>query len=369
MYLNRNQSLQGKSFRRKNGSDKSGDDLFGFRKQFCCLVFAWFLITVTFAASAHAQSLQRTIRDVQQKIVKIYGAGGIRGLEAYQSGLLISAEGHVLTAYSYVLDAETVTITLDDGRKFESKLLGADPRLEVAVLKIDTTDLPHFDFKHAATGEEGTRVLAFSNLFGVATGDEPVSVLHGTISAVSSLEARRGTFESPYQGPVYVLDAMTNNPGAVGGALTDYRGRLLGMLGKELRNTRNNTWLNYAVPVKELLEAVEAIKAGQVRPTTVKNTNKRPELPLQLADVGLVLVPNVLERTPPYIDEVRPDSAADKAGIKSDDLVVLINGQLVQSCKAVFAELERIEHDAEVRITLLRGNELREVILSSAKKN
>jgi serine protease Do len=191
-----------------------------------------------------------------------------------------------------------------------------------------------------------------------------VSVLHGAISAVSSLEARRGTFESPYQGSVYVLDAMTNNPGAVGGALTNYQGQLLGMLGKELRNSRNNTWLNYAVPVKELVETVEAIQAGEFRPATAKNS-KRPEHPLRLADLGLVLVPNVLERTPPYIDEVRPDSVAAKADIKPDDLVVLVNGQLVQSYKALQTELDQIARDAEVRITLLRGNELREVVLQA----
>jgi S1-C subfamily serine protease len=334
--------------------------------KFACL---FLLAASCSAAVAQAQSLPRVVRDVQHRMVKIYGAGGLRGLEAYQSGFLISAQGHVLTAYSYVLDADTVTATLDDGRKFEAQLLGADPRLEVAVLKIDAADLPHFDFKEAATGEEGTRVLAFSNLFGVATGDEPVSVLHGTISAVSSLEARRGTFESPYQGSVYVLDAMTNNPGAVGGALTNYRGQLLGMLGKELRNARNNTWLNYAVPVNELLETVEAIKAGQARPNSAKAATKRPEKPLRLANLGIVLVPNVLERTPPYVDEIRPDSPAAKADIKADDLVVLINGQLVQSYKAVLAEFDRLEHDAEVRITLLRGNELREVTLHADDKN
>jgi S1-C subfamily serine protease len=322
-----------------------------------------------FAEPLFSQNLQRTVRNAQPKMVKVYGAGGIRGLEAYQSGFLISPEGHVLTAYSYVLDAETVTVTLDDGRKFESKLLGADPRLEVAVLKIDATDLPHFDFKEAATGEEGTRVLAFSNLFGVATGDEPVSVLHGAISAVSSLEARRGTFESPYQGSVYVLDAMTNNPGAVGGALTNYRGQLLGMLGKELRNTRNNTWLNYAVPVRELLETVEAIKAGNSRPNSAKLAAKRPDKPLRLADLGIVLIPNVADRTPPFVDEIRPDSVASKVDIKPDDLVVLVNGQLVQNCSMVLAELGRLEHDTEVRLTLLRGQELRAVLLRADAKN
>ncbi|HVW37927.1 MAG TPA: serine protease, partial [Pirellulales bacterium] len=74
-------------------------------------------------------SFAAVIRGVQPKIVKIYGAGGFRGLEPYQSGFLVSPAGHVLTAWSYVLDTDYITVTLDDGRKFEAKLLGADPRL------------------------------------------------------------------------------------------------------------------------------------------------------------------------------------------------------------------------------------------------
>ena len=110
---------------------------------------------------------------------------------------------------------------------------------------------------------EGTRILAFSNLFGVAVGDEPVSVQRGTVSVVTRLEARRGVFETPYRGPVYVLDVTTNNPGAAGGALVTRRGELAGMLGKELRNSLNNTWLNYAVPIDELRRSVDEIRAGK----------------------------------------------------------------------------------------------------------
>ena len=65
--------------------------------------------------------------------------------------------------------------------------------------------------------EAGTRVLAFSNLFGVATGDEPASVQHGIVAVKTRLEPAAASFETPYHGPVYVLDAMTNNPGAAGG--------------------------------------------------------------------------------------------------------------------------------------------------------
>jgi serine protease Do len=289
-------------------------------------------------------------------------------LEAYQSGFLISADGYVLTVFSHVLDSDTITVTLDDGHKLEAKLLGADPRLEVAVLKVDATDLPHFDLHDAVAGTEGTRVLAFSNLFGVATGDESVSVLHGTIAAVTSLSARRGAYESAYQGTVYVLDAMTNNPGAAGGVLTNLRGQLLGILGKQLRNSRNNIWLNYALPADELLSAVEAIKAGKPRTETQRTATAHPEHALGAADLGLVLVPNVLERTPPFVDAVRPDSPAAKAGIRADDLIVTVNKQLVQSCNAVAAELNQLEPDAEVRLTLLRSGELTEVTLRAAAK-
>ena len=118
------------------------------------------------AASPIADAIAR----VQPCMVKIHGAGGLRGLESYQSGMLISAEGHILTVFSYVLDTETVRVVLDDGRRFDAKLLGADPHLEVAVLKIDAEDLPHFDLAEAAELQRGARVLAFSNLFGVATG-------------------------------------------------------------------------------------------------------------------------------------------------------------------------------------------------------
>ena len=157
------------------------------------------LIAALFCAQPRHRAVKAedTIRDAQKKTVKIYGAGGIRGLEAYQSGFLISADGYVLTVFSHVLDSDVITVTLDDGRRSEGKLVGADPRLEIAVLKIDAADLPHFDLGRAVAGKEGTRVLAFSNLFGVATGDEPVSVLHGTIAAVTPLSARRGLMNQP----------------------------------------------------------------------------------------------------------------------------------------------------------------------------
>ena len=178
-----------------------------------------------------------------------------RDWKPIKAAFLISAEGHILTVWSYVLDTDYLSVMLADGRKFEAKLVGADPRLEIAVLKIDAQRLDHFDLAHGAVGDAGTRVWALSNLFGVATGDEPDSVQHGVVAAKTQLDARRGVYETPYHGPVYVVDCVTNNPGAAGGALVNLRGELLGMLGKELRNSQNNVWLNYAIPLDQFAAA------------------------------------------------------------------------------------------------------------------
>jgi S1-C subfamily serine protease len=314
-------------------------------------------------AAAPAGSLAEVIEQVQPKIVKIYGAGGYRGMEAYQSGVLISPEGHILTVFSYVLDTDYITVTLDDGRRFDAKLLGADPRLEVAVLKIEAEGLPCFDLAQSVPVGPGSRVLAFSNLYGVAVGDEPVSVQHGVVSVVTDLAARRGIFETTYRGPVYVLDAMTNNPGAAGGALVTRRGELAGMLGKELRNSLNNTWLNYAVPIDQLLPSVEDIRAGRFIAREEEKADDRPEHAVQLAELGILLVPDVLERTPPYVDQVAPASPAAAAGIQPDDLILLVGDHLIQSCKALAGELEYIDRADPLPLTLLRGQELVEVVV------
>lgn len=301
---------------------------------------------------------------VQPRMVKVYGAGGPARLEAYQSGFLVSPDGHVLTVFSYVLDTDELICTLSDGRRFEAQLVAADPRLELALLKIDATGLDCFSLAEAATAGPGEPVLAFSNLFGVATGDEPLSVQHGVVMAVSRLDARRGAFASIYKGPVYILDAITNNPGAAGGALTDGDGRLLGLLGKELRNAQNSIWLNYALPVAEFAPVVDAMLAG-----TFVAQREAPEAALpasahSLAGLGIVTVPEILSRTPPFVDLVRPGSPAQRAGLRPDDLIVFVGGQLVQSVQALRTELQRIDQADVVQLTVIRGEEVLQVQLA-----
>jgi len=200
-------------------------------------------------------SVSPSSRDVQKRVVKIYGAGGMKGLEAYQSGFLVSPEGHVATAWSYVLDVEPIVV-LDDGRRFESKIVGIQPALELAVLKIEASGVPYFEVGKELNAQWGDPILAVSNLFGIAGGDEPASVMQGAIAAVANLDARRGTFKTPYRGKVLLLDLIANNPGAAGGAVVDAKGKLIGMLGKELRDSSTGVWLNYALPIDALRKSL-----------------------------------------------------------------------------------------------------------------
>jgi S1-C subfamily serine protease len=338
------------------------------RRRMRPLAFAVAIIlgSLGLAGSSSAQSFAAVCDQTQPKIVKIFGAGGLRGLEAYQSGFLISGEGHILTAWSYVLDSDAITTYLHDGRKLPAEFVGMDPRAEVAVLKIDATGLAHFQLEDAVRLESGARVLAFSNLFGVALGNEPASVLHGVVAATTDLAARRGALATNYRGPAYVLDAMTNNPGAAGGALTDRRGRLAGLLGKELRSSTTNIWLNYAIPIGELQPVVDQIIAGKFRPAPRGAGEKKPKEHHSLAALGIRLVPDFLPKTPPFVESVRPGSAAAKAGIRPDDLVLFVADRVVPSSKQLADELTYIDRLDAVRLTLQRGQELIEVSLAVA---
>jgi len=309
--------------------------------------------------------LPAVIDAVQPAVVKIHGAGGFRGLEAYQSGILISDTGRILTAWSYVLDSDRITVTLSDGRRFEAHLEGADPTLEVAVLTIEETGLPHFRLDDAVPASLGTRVLAVANVFDVAAGAEPLSVLHGWVSAIRPLAAGGTAHKIPYRGQVYLLDAISNNPGAAGGALLDFQGRLLGLLGKELRDGRTRVWINYAIPISEIRPAVEAILAGRRRPVEVAALAK-PEDPWTCNRLGLVLVPDLLAKTPAFVDQVRAGSVAEKAGLRDDDLIVLAEGRLVTSCRQFQQLVASIERSRPLHVSVVRDQAVLELTFATS---
>jgi serine protease Do len=314
------------------------------------------------AETPRAASLARAAEQVNAKVVKLYGAGGYRGLQGYGTGILVSPDGYVLTVSSPLLDTPDLAVHLADGRRLPARAVIAEPELDAALVKIDKVDdLPYFDVEaaaKAAPAQPGDGVLAFTNQFQIATRDEPVSVQHGVIAALAKLHGRRGVFEAPYKGDVYVLDAITNNPGAAGGALTTYDGRLVGLVGKELRNTLSDTWINYAVPVRVLADFVDKGRRGEYRLLVHHKPAAGPS-----GFHGIVLVPNVVERTPPFIEDTLPGSPAARAGLHPDDLIVYIDGEKIASVKEFRDIVDRARPGTVFRLEVRRGDRLQAVEL------
>ena len=178
-----------------------------------------------------------------------------------------------------------------------------------------------------------------------------MSVQRGVIAAYSKLYGRIGINEASYTGNVYVIDAITNNPGAGGGVITTRKGELLGIIGKELRNELTNTWINYAVPINATMELTLPDDKGKetygiAKMIAEKEKYKPAAKPKEAGGggyTGIILVPNPVERTPPYVEDVLPNSPAEKAGLKPDDLIVYVDGLPVISINAYKEMIERYQ--------------------------
>ncbi|MDO4628797.1 MAG: S1C family serine protease, partial [Planctomycetia bacterium] len=265
-------------------------------------------------------------------------------------------------------------------------ILGVDAMLELALLKIEKEEVPFFDLEVGATWTEakmrerkldGLPILAVSNLFNVAVGNEMVSVQAGKIATVTRLDAKRRAFTTRYHGPVFVLDVTTNNPGATGGALISTDGETLyGILGKELQHARTGCWLNFALPTFAVREAVQKILSGDAQTDAAAENaaqsgmgsngeeseeRVRPERSVRLSELGLGMVPELFPRTPAFIDWVASQSRAEKADLRPDDLILYINARLIQSLEDLASELEYIDYEDSFHVTILRGEEILEI--------
>jgi len=305
-----------------------------------------------------SQDFHRTCVKVWPKVVKIFGAGGIKRLHSYSSGIIISSSGHILTVWNHVLETDQLRVVLSDGQRFDARLQLVDTSLEAAIIKIDSEDLPFYDLQSTPGAQPGQWVLGFSNAYKIALGNEKPTVMHGVLSAMTDLRARKGVFEVSYSGPVLVVDGIMNNPGSGGGALTDRDGRLLGMIGKELRSVTTNIWLNFAIPADELKEFVRKGLAGETI-IPVNQSIARPVVGLKVAGRhGIRLVPDVLEHTPAYVDVVKAESPADRSGLHSDDLILFLDDTFIGTCRNFTKAMSEYRPGEKVTILLKRGNEL-----------
>ena len=321
--------------------------------------------TLTETCFSQDNFLPQLIKSCQPKMAKIIGAGAGR-VDGYASGILVSSDGLILTSQGVFLDGMQVRVELSDGESYPATILRRNRTLQLALLKIEANrDLDFFQLSDKPVSEKGDWVVALSNAFKVANESEPMSAMIGIISLRSSIEARLNDRDVAYKGPLVLIDAITSNPGAGGGAVVNAKGQLVGMIGKLINSSETNTRINYAVPSSTLKQFTEN-KIEQAA-TTMASTESSKVL-LGQADLGIVLFSMGSRNDPAYIDRVRRGSPAAKLRLKPDDLVVALDGVQIGTVQEYQKTVERLTPDVEVTIVVKRGSKLQRMEITPGKK-
>lgn len=298
----------------------------------------------------------------QQTVVKLFGAG-LGNLDSYGSGIIISEDGLVVTVWNHLVNNGFLTAVTADGQRHEVVVVGTSLKHDLAILRLDTAEpqkFPFIDYRSAGTLKAGDGLLAFSNEYHVATGNEPVSVMHGVLACESPLNAGLGRWDFPVKSPVYLIDAIVNNSGAAGGLVTDTTGAPVGMLGREIRHRDTNMWVNYAVPLKTLEPAISTILSGQrIRDDEPEEEDRVLVSDRKLTAVfGITVLPSILKKTPAYIDRIVPGSAAEVAELQRGDLVLMVEDDVIQSVEDLRAALATHRKGQSISVTVNRNNSL-----------
>jgi len=296
-----------------------------------------------------ANAFEPAIEHAQQRVVKIYG-GSIGRSPGYASGIVVSEDGQILTSQGAFLATGNLRVTFPDGSMHPAKVLRRSPTLQAALLQVESKTPHYFDIPEQPRVSRGDWILAVSNAFKVADGREPLSVNIGVLGLRTRLDARRGFQDFPYEGDVYLYDAITSNPGADGGAVVDSEGKLVGMIGKVIESKSTNTRLNYAVPADLLLQFIK----GESSSLSPQNTAARPGPP----ELGIRLFALGGRNSPAYIDRVVANSPAAAAGLRADDMVISVAGQIVRNGADFQRIVATLKAGQEVAIEVKRQDQV-----------
>jgi serine protease Do len=309
--------------------------------------------------SAAGGAFAPAVAYAQARTVKIYGAG-IGRSPGYATGLIVSPQGEILTTQGVFLAGDNLRVTLSDGTTHSAQVVRRSQKLLVALLKIDTITQEFFELSEKPVAGTGDWILGVSNAFKVADGNEPLSVNIGVLSLRTRLDARRGFQDFPYDGDVYLIDAITSNPGAAGGAVVNAEGKLVGMIGRVIESRATNTRLNYAIPA----DLLKAFVGGKEEQPMIASTDPPPAG--AKAELGIRLFALGGRKSPAYIDRVIPGSPAAQAGLKTDDLVVSIDGQVVRDGGDYRRIVDTLKPGSEVVLEVKRKNDLLSVKITPA---
>lgn len=298
------------------------------------------------------------VDESQPRMVKVYGASAGR-VDGYSTGIIISDEGHILTTQGVFLDGRQVRVVTSDGQTHSASVLRRDRVQQIALLKISAETPKYFPLSDQPVAEKGDWVVAISNAFKVAEKTEPLAATLGVVSLNSYIEARLNKRDVAYQGDVVLVDCITSNPGAAGGAVVTLDGKLVGMIGKVINSSETNTRLNYAVPSYRLKRFFDGDETEVAQPETA---HKKGDLGIKLFKLGG-------RNNPAYIDRVVRGGPAAKSGLQADDMIVTIAGEKIGSVKDYNAAITSLVADQEILIVVKRGSELLRIPITPSAKD
>jgi serine protease Do len=253
------------------------------------------------------------------------------------SGFIIDRNGTILTNYHVVGDAEKISVTLSDGQKYDAKVIGKDQKTDIAVIKIDVgRDLPSVTLGDSDRLEVGEWVMAIGNPFGLD---------HTVTSGIVSAKGRQ-IGAGPYDN--FIQTDASINPGNSGGPLLNLRGEVVGINTAIFSQSGGNIGIGFAIPtnsVKDLLPQLKdkgRVVRGYLGTTVQKIT---PEIAdsLGLKQVGGALVADVVKGGP-----------AEKAGIKTGDIIVEFDRKDIKDSSDLPAAVARVAPGTTVQLKVMR---------------
>jgi len=278
-------------------------------------------------------------------------------IRASGSGVILSSDGYIVTNNHVIQEASKVTVTLNDKREYEAKIIGTDPSTDLALLKIDETNLPYLVFGNSDQVKIGEWVLAVGNPFNLTS-----TVTAGIISAKArniNILGSKTSIESFLQ-----TDAVVN-PGNSGGALVDTQGKLIGVNAAIASRTGSYVGYSFAIPVSIVKKVVNDLKEfGSVRRAyigvSIQNINSKLAKKLNLDSIKGVYVEGVVE-----------GGAAEKAGIKPGSIVTKIEGTEVNSSSELLEKVGMHRPGDKINVTTINDGkeESFDVVLSDLYGN
>jgi serine protease Do/serine protease DegQ len=270
-----------------------------------------------------------------------------RRTQSAGSGVVIDADrGYIVTNNHVVERADEISVTLADGRSLTAELVGSDPQVDLAVLKVEADDLQQIGFADSGQLRVGDFVVAIGNPFGLRQ-----TVTSGIISALG----RSGLGIEGYED--FIQTDASINPGNSGGALVDLAGRLVGINTAILAPSGGNVGIGFAIP-SNMVRAImdQLIEHGEVRRGYLG-------LAVQGLNVDLAEAFGVDRREGVVVVEVEPDSAAESGGLQAGDIITRVGDREIGKIADFHSQAAVTFVGDQVRIEVLRDGQPRQVTL------